>query len=231
MLTALCFLWFDPQGRHNDLFVYDADCVNRLRRMLARHLTLPHELVCCTDIPDGIDPGVRIVPLPAEAKGLAGLRPKLYAFHPDAARLFGRRILMLDLDVVVCGSLDGLVGRSEPFLAWEGPPNNRCRYNTSFVLMDGGAFPDVWTRWDPETSPAELAAAGYRDAFDQDWIAHIVGDRGATVPRSGAGIESFTPNRFRPLPDVAALVAFNGRASPAMASCRRVAPWIVEHWR
>ena len=227
-LTVTCFLWKDPEFQHRHLFVYDAHYVNVLRSMLARHLTVPYEFVCCTDDPEGIDPEVRIVPLPDEAWNLGTYNRKLYVFHPDAAEIFGPRILMLDLDVVLVGSLDEISQRPERFVAWAGHPNNRGRFNTSLVLMDGGAFPEVWADFNIGHL-ASLKDYGY-DGLEQDWVSHKVGQRGVAIPRTGAGIESFTPIHTRPLPESARIVFFNGRSSPPMAKCQAVS-WVASNWR
>lgn len=43
---------------------YGPEYVNRLQRMVARHITPPFQLVCLTDDSRGIDPAVRTLPLP-----------------------------------------------------------------------------------------------------------------------------------------------------------------------
>ena len=228
-VIVLCFLWKDPEFQHRHLFVYDAHYVNVLRSMLDRHLTLPHELVCCADDPEGIDPDVRIVPLPKEAWDLGTYNRKIYVFHPDAKELFGSRILMLDLDVVLVGNIDEFASRTEPFVGWAGHPNGKNRFNTSFVLMDGGAFPEVWEDFTPDSLDF-LKAEGY-DGFEQDWVSVKIGQRGVAIPRGGAGIDSFGSIRSRPLPESTRMVFFNGRSSPKMSQCRKDAPWIEDHWK
>ena len=95
MLTVVCFLWRTPDGRHNHLYEYDADYVNKLRSMLGRHLSLAHELVCVTDIPEGIHPGVRIVPTPVEVRDWPGMLRRLVIFREDAPELLQQRRLIL----------------------------------------------------------------------------------------------------------------------------------------
>lgn len=229
MITVVCFLWYDPSGRHNEFYTYSADYVNRLCNMLGRNLSLPYELVCVTDIPDGIDDRVRIVPLPEEVKSLRAEFPKLYVFHPDAQKIFGPRILMLDLDTVIVGPLDELAGRKEPLIAWSAPDNNAGRFNTSMVLFDAGQFPEVWNDYEGVESVAAVKAAGM-DGWEQDWVSLKVGERGKTWARRGEGIEPFYQIRHSGLPDSARIVFFNGRRSPAMKDLQATHPWIAEHW-
>jgi hypothetical protein len=230
VLTVLTFLWNDPQYRHNDLYLYDAGYVNRMRHMLARHLTLPHELVCCTDMPEGLDGAIRVVPLPPAVKSLGECNPKLYAFHPDAARLFGPRILLIDLDAVIVGNMAALASRTERFIAWSVRDHAPGRFNTSLVLMDAGAFPKVWTTFDRRASGKAMSDAGFVGE-EQDWVSFVVGDAGQRWPRSGAGIEAFQPRTGWTLPESARIVFFPGRRSPAMPALQRRHPWIPRAWR
>ncbi len=223
MLTVLCFYW---RGELSKGYTYGPEYVSRLKSMLARNLTAPHELVCVTDEPEGID--ARVVPMPPAVRGWGGYWPKLYAFHPNGAALFGRRVLLLDLDVVIVAPLDDMVSRPEPFVAWAAREDDRARYNTSVVLMDAGAYPEVWETFDPVVSPALLASRGYARG-DQDWVSYVITD-GATWARSGEGIESYCAMRGKLQPDTA-IVAFNGRRSPAMKHLRKASPWIKAHWR
>lgn len=226
MLSVVCFLW--RGDRHAEHYTYTADYVNRLRSMLARHLKAPHELVCCTDIPEGVDGRVRIAPLPSDALGLGSLNPKLYAFHPDAP--FGSRMLMMDLDTVIVRDIGPLLETGAEIKAWSVRPGTPGRFNTSMVLMDSGAFPDVWERFDPKTSLDAAEAAGM-DRWEQGWVSYVMDGRGETWARSGEGIESFQPRHDWRLPDSARIVFFPGRRSPAMPELQARHPWIEEHWR
>lgn len=231
MVTVLCFLWRDSEFRHRHLFTYDATYVNVLYRMLERHLSTPHELVCVTDDAAGIDPGVRIVWMPDYVRRLGTYYPKLFAFHRDGRRLFGERILLMDLDVVIVRDMAPLLDRTEPFVAWETnkiPPDRKARFNTSFVLMDGGRFPDVYERFDPDTSLQESDAAGF-ERGDQGWVSYVLDNQGESWPKFDHGIESFTPIQNKGLPDTARVVFFNGRSSPPMPKCQAVS-WVRKNW-
>lgn len=234
MITVVTFLWFEPDGRHNHLFVYSADYVNRLRSMLARHLTLPHEMVCVTDMPDGIDPRVRIVAPPAPERDWPRFFRRLALFRRDAASVFGgTRLLAIDLDVVIRARIDDLVDRPEDFAMWEPRLYHALRgvrpysrYNGSLILLDAGSRPQVHERFDVATAPAALAAAGL-DVDDQSWISLVLGPDEATWPWNGE-IRSLNAT---PDPQAARMVFFNGPRSPAMPALRAQHPWISEHWR
>ena len=229
VLTVLTFLWHDPQYRHNALYTYDADYVNRMRSMLSRHLSQSHELVCCTDMPDGIDPRIGIVPLPPEVKAIGGCSPKLWAFHPGARITFNRRVLMLDLDAVILRQIDPLLDRDEAFIAWSVRDGAPGRFNTSMMLFDPEPFSSVWTSYEKGTSEALMIEAGLVGE-EQDWVSLVVGEKGARWPRSGAGIESCQPAAGWIPPESARIVFFPGRRSPGMGSMQSTHPWIRAHW-
>ena len=231
-LTVLTFKWFDPDFQNNEFYTYDARYVNILYRMLARHLKTPHDLVCVTDDPKGIEPGIHVIPMPPAVKALGTYYPKLWAFHSGARWLFGPRILLMDLDAVIVRGLDPLLETDAPFKAWETnkvPPERKARFNTSFVLMNAGAFPQVWDRFNGEQCLRKADAAGF-ERGDQGWVSYVLNNHGEGWPKFGGGIESFTPLGRRPPPESARVVFFNGRSSPAMATCQEV-PWVREAWR
>ena len=71
LLTVCTFLWHDPQGVRNDIYVYDESHVHRLKRMVEKNLSLEHEFICVSDRKiDGVNVNVsnvspvRFHPLP-----------------------------------------------------------------------------------------------------------------------------------------------------------------------
>jgi hypothetical protein len=231
MLTVTTFLWREPHGAHNKLYLYGPEHVHRMRSMLARHLRTPHELVCITNQPEGLDPEIRTVPLD-ERLLLPGLRlPKLMVFRPDAGDWLSSRILLLDLDTVIVDDFTPVVARSEPLVLWRnhnfrgGPWPSR--YNSSFLLMDAGAVPEVW-----DTLPA--IPAGSRPSWhdDQGWISEIMGPGlpswKQNEPRDGLWKARDLPSPE--LPEGCRAVTFNGPRDPSMPEMQKRFPWLEEHW-
>lgn len=231
MLTVICWLWQDPNGRHNHLYLYDADYVNRLRSMLARHLHLPYEFVCVTDMPEGIDS--RTMPTPADVRGWPGHLRRLAMFRPDAAEMFGGdRLLLLDLDVVILRDITPLVDRPEDFVSWEprlyhALKGQYSRYNTGFMLMDAGARPQVWTEFSVKRAQRELSRKHEGVVDEQSWVTHILGPDEAVWPWDGDVVSV----KAVPAPQSARMVFFNGPRSPGMSAMQREFPFIAEHWR
>ncbi len=231
LITVVCFHWFDPNGRHNHLYTYDVQYVNKLQSMLARHLSLPHELVCVTDEPEGLHPDIRVVPTPAEVRDWPGMLRRLVIFREDAAELFGKRILLMDLDVVILRDITPLVDRPEDFVTWEPRlyyvlNEQYSRYNTGFLLMDAGARPQVWDEFSVERAQRELGAKHEGVVDEQAWITHILGPDETVWPWDG-DVRSV---RATPNPQSARVVFFNGPRAPGMAAMQAEYPWIADNW-
>ena len=132
--------------------IYDKhDYVGRMARAVDRHLSRPHRFVCLTDaadVPDGVE---RI----ALAHNWPGFWSKIELFRPG---LFRGPALYLDLDTVVCGSLDPIADAIEanPLLcSWD---MKHGWINSSFL---------AWN-WDLSCVYEEVAAhpAGIMQVYD-----------------------------------------------------------------
>lgn len=233
MLTVVCFFWSTPDYQHAKHYQYSADYVNRLRNMLERHLHIPHELVCVTDQPEGIDERVRIIPFPAEVRDWPGYLRRLIIWRPDAAELFGgERLLLIDIDVVILRDITPLVDRSEDLVMWEprlyyALNGNYSRYNCGFMLMNAGCRPQVWTEFSVERAQRELATVNDGSVDDQAWPSYILGESEAVWPWDG----DIVSVKAVPAPHAARMVFFNGPRAPGMPDMQKQFPWITDHWR
>lgn len=208
MITFLCFRWGNK---------YKSEHVNVLRRMLVRNLSLPHELVCATDNASGLDSGVRPAPLERQLIGLGNAYPKLAAFRPDAASIYGgTRLCVIDLDCILCGNLDGLFARPEPFIIWRDALADRqparFEYNTSLILMDAGSRSEVWNSFNPRQSPQIVRKEG-RCGSDQAWVSRSLNGEAAWSAADGVLSWRFDVGG-KSLPRQARIVFFHGREKP-----------------
>lgn len=177
MISVVCFKWSTPGYRAT----FTSEHVNTLRRMVARHYPDPHRFICITDDPVGLDIGIESVPLWDDFADVpnptGGGRPSCYRrlklWHPCIGQLIGSRFVMLDIDTVICGDLRPLWNRTEDVVMWE-CPTREWPYNGAMFIATAGARPQVWEDFDPERSPKETTAAGYRGS-DQAWISHKLG--------------------------------------------------------
>lgn len=182
MLTVVTFKWRPQPGYRSE---YGPETVNTLRNMVRRHYPVPHEFVCVTDDPRGIDPDIRIVPLwkdhaqvrnPHNPRG-PSCYLRLKVFSKEARQFLGERFVVLDLDSVVTRSLVPLWDRQEDFIIW-GDTARGTPYNGSMFMMTAGARSQVWDRFNPSTSPLEGRRLGYIGS-DQAWIGACLGPKEA----------------------------------------------------
>ena len=167
---------------------YGVEYVEKLRNSVARNLSVPYEFVCITDRED-VPEGVRAIPTPV-ANELCqstnsygdgkGWWAKVGLFKPG---LFGdaTRIMYLDLDVVVCGSLDRIACSQESFCMIEnfGPNKGHAAHNSSLVLWTPSERTDrIYEKFSPEVT-VELHG-------DQCWIWRVMDEDIYNYPKSWA---------------------------------------------
>lgn len=235
MLSVICWKWKPPAGYRS---AFGPQAVNVLKRMVARHYRRPHRFICVTDDATGIDEDIGIVPLWSDhaqlasphGRGNPSCYRRLKMFSGEARRIFGDRFVSLDLDCVVTGDLAPIFDRTEDFVIW-GDTSPKTPYNGSLILMSAGARPQVWTDFDPASSPSKGLALGYVGS-DQAWISAVLGPGEAKF--SGAdGVYSYRNEISRQhgrLPPEARLVMFHGHTDPWDADAQRLA-WVRENWR
>lgn len=237
MFKVVAWLWSDENYRWNDRFRYGAHHVNVLKNSVARNLAMPHEFVCITDNPEGLDSDIRVVPLWDDLRYMGGCYNRLKAFSPEMADIIGERFVWMDVDCVVTGQLDPLFNRPEDFVIWS---NNygRMAYCGSMVMMTAGARSEVWADFDPVESPA-IAKANKLVGTDQAWIeTRIPGEatwtsENGVLSRKDVMKGSKLPGRVKggELPEGTRVVFFHGPWDPSQEALQTALPWIRDHWR
>lgn len=226
---------------------YSAGHVNRLAAMVGRHLAMPHEVVCITDDPEGIDGAVRVIPLWDELRSSGRCFVRLKAFHPSMRDIIGERFVSIDLDTVIVGSLDPLFDRSEPFIIWS-DPSRLLPYCGSQWMLTAGAFPKVFDDFNYERWRLLKPEKNWHGS-DQAWMAHML--PGAATWGKDDGVYSFRLDIMKPygemlagrfrrmvgrygppkLPKDARIVHFHGAFDPSQNFLRECVPWIDSNWR
>lgn len=222
-LQIVLWKWANPKKLHI-VFDFSAEAVNKLYRQLQAHLSIPHDVVCITDNPAGIDSGIRVVPLWTEHAEMGGCYRRLRLFGPDAANLVGPRFAWIDLDSVIVGNMDTILGRKEDIVLYRSNSVAGQPYNGSMVLMNANARPQVWDRFDPATAAATTAAGGYTGT-DQAWMAHVLGPDEAVWSKED-GVMHFRLNCTPDLPEHSRIVFFPGVAKMHLPTTRKTAPWL-----
>lgn len=229
MITVLTWLWAQPGGRTS----YGACHVNIWRDMVARNLTLDHEIACVTDMPEGIDPRVRIIRPPREfedvriptwTRGRPQCFRRLSMFRPDAADLFGaERIVCMDLDVVIGGSLDPMFAGCEDFRMARGTASGRP-YNGSVMMIRAGARAQVYREFAPERA---IVAGQQFVGSDQAWISYVLGKHEAIwMPQDG--LAHWGQRHSYPMPRI---MTFPGAMKPWKLAELGTDKWVSRHYR
>lgn len=241
MLTVVSWLW---QGPARTFALHHALV---LRRMLTRHLTIPHEFVLIVDkttnITLPVPPDVTIIRTPPAAAALSRLGspegssfPSCYRrlwLFSDEARKLGSRFLALDLDIVLTANIDHIASLPGSFVGWvpnEGVWHGKDRYGGGMFLLEAGAHPEVFDKFVGRHSIQVARAAGYRGS-DQAWLNYCLYGKTDRIP-DDAGILMWrdilkTPNPNR-LPPRVCMVQFSGRNKPWNHTHIN---WVKEHWR
>lgn len=236
--AVVTWLWAPPRGYRSS---FGPEQVNVLASMVRRHYRPDVAIKCVTDMPEGIDPSIEVIPAWNDFADVpsphGGKNPSCYRrlriFHPDAEEHFGKRFISLDLDVVMTGDVTPIFDGPEDFKAWgDTNPLPGSHYNGSMIRLTAGARPQVWTSFDPRLSPGQSARARCFGS-DQGWISYCLGP-GEARWTTADGVYSFrnhiAKTQGRRKPDDAVLVSFHGRFDPWDACCQTI-PWIREHYR
>jgi hypothetical protein len=217
--------------------------------MVERYLSVPHDFVCLTEDPTGLDPDIRTIPLPDDYRGYWN---KISLFRGD---LFEprRTMLYLDVDIVIVGSLDPLLEGDAALTIARGFSKNYV-VNSSVMRFKAGTLTHVYDRFAED--PERIVASG-RYATDQNWIHEQVPDAAFFPPGSIVSYKKDMPSHVFPLakklslglgwlkapswmtvspPPGASIVVFHGKPDPEDVMDAPYGPWkrapfIKEFWR
>lgn len=230
-LQIVTFLWGDK---------YTKEHVRRLGDGLRRHLRIPFDFVLITDrpeawaVPGSRDPQ-RVIRLWDEMRDAKLCGVRLRCFGPSMESIIGRRFAWIDLDMVITGDVTPIFRRTEDFIALA-TPQGPLAYNGSLVMMDAGARPLVYSRWnmaDYHRLGLEYAAKHRMSngtVSDEGWMTIQLGTREATVGVP-EGIHYYKKLAGGKLPKDARMVVMNGRRfDPSFPHLQKQSPWIAEHW-
>jgi hypothetical protein len=229
MLSVLLFLWSESSGPADKKaahFVFRPE------------LRMPHRLIAITDYPRDLFPSdIEYLPLVerfGELRRLGGCWLRLKCFAPGMEELIGHRCAWIDLDSIVCGTLDPLFDRPEPMVLFRSGSIPGQNWNGSVILFSPAENRDIWTEFDPDTSPAFVRElrGGLKNGprgTDQAWLHHM---RGPDTPHWSAtdGILHWGRHASRTLPEHARILTFPGLEKPDSDKVRRRSPWIKAYW-
>lgn len=232
-VTVIGWKWNQPGHR----FPYLAGHANAMDWMLRRHCSIPYRFVLITDDPAGVE--CETYPLwddHAEMVNACGdhlpsCYRRLRLFSREMRKLFGPKVVSVDLDAAIVGDPGPVWDRPESFLGWAVPGTHHERvFNGSMFLMRTGAHADVWERFDPAVSPAVALHAGYLGS-DQAWMSYRLAATEAGWTQADGVHSYFRELQHRSdLPPGARVVFFEGKRKPWHAKVRARHPWVAEHY-
>lgn len=239
---------------------YSSDYVNRLAEGLRRHTDRALRMFCMTDDPQGIASDIEILSLPEEpftqrmetalkSAPKRGRLKKLSLFRSDLIPDLNGPLLVLDLDIVITGSVDALFehapGKIVMRREWRKSGRAPSLGHGSVERIDPkrhGYLYDFMLR-DPE------AAVAYGYGSEQSYTSRLADEKGDLAFYPDKWIASFKydcrPRRpfnlFREprRPEEAKVVCFHGRPKmpEAIAGYRanplqstRACAWLKEAW-
>lgn len=213
MLIVACVKWGT---------LYSADYVNRMHAMLDRHLGMPFELQCFTDDKSGIDRAITIRRLP---EGLTGWWNKLYLFKGGVFPS-GRRVLYLDLDTVIIGSLFHIATSHAEFAILRDFYRPRG-LGSGAMLWQAGRVNNIWDGYVADDFPdlpggdqAYIEVAAHRR-----W-GHRIPDNVILQNLYPGAFVSYKADCAGGPPPGARVVCFHGQPKPHNCG----ADWIAAHW-
>jgi hypothetical protein len=231
LITILAWYWKQPGGRVE----YRPEHVNIWADQVARNLSMPHRIACVTDLPEGIDPSIEIIAPPRDFESITiptwgPARPqclrRIAMFGPKAAGIFGERFVCMDMDCVVSGPLDPLFETDADFKMYRGTAPGRF-YNGSMMLMNAGARPQVYDRF----NATEAAEAGRKFiGSDQAWISHVLGP-GEQTWGPEDGVRWWNRQRRETMPADIRLMFFPGYFKPWQFAEGSLDEWVSERYR
>lgn len=202
---------------------FTAEYVTRLRQMVRSRLNRQYRFVCLTDRPEELPQvnTIKIDPL----TGCAGWWNKIQLFSP--ANEFQGRVLYLDLDVLIPGSLDeivdypanfALVPHAGTFVGRKGLRVIKA-YNSSVMVWNASerSLRQIFTMWRPHETKTLWG--------DQDWIAAILGTRERTMPLEW--FPRLSEVKAPPWPSTARVILCK---RPKNHEATRLHPWFDGEW-
>lgn len=241
-ITFASFLWKDPARRRSYTFNTQHPII--LRNMLKRNCNLDFEFVIVTNSHDAAETlskeGIRCVPLDMSKHVPGTCAVKLMARRPDIGGILGRRIALLDLDIVITGNVDDIFGREEDCVFYRNPnwtpEGRRAFYQGSIQLFDAGARSFLYTEFDPAVTPGLVNRrfGGMEQAWISerlDWNAEACWDSNDGIYGAGRLFDGRPDGGVTSeLPENAKIVVVPGDREPSQESVQKMHPFIKEHY-
>lgn len=230
-ITIATFLWGDWG------YPFGAKYVANLRNSILRNSTTPHRFVLITDKSPVLFNGIKdieIVRLPSDVAMWRGNLKKIFIHSPEA-KMSGQ-VFLFDLDTVVMGNIDRMLGTTESFCTCE------CCYHPKQIGGSLFSFPaGAWTEmmWMPferdvkhlfemEAKTVGFERRFYRMKAQQEGLKVSYWQRIMPGQVLSYKVDIRDKNLTKP-PSGTAVVRFHGPPRPHEVVL--VDKWVGENWR
>lgn len=222
--------------------VFLSEHVNVLYSMLKRHCHQSFSLVCVTDDSSGLDPDIEHFPMPKTPfdnlmtphgnanKVFPSCYRRLWMFSKEAT-ILGPRVFLLDIDVIITGSLEPLLRKRADFVGWVDARFGWSKIAGGAWILNTGSHPEVWEQFDPKTSPLKAFEAGMRGS-DQAWISYMLyPPRQSFGERDGVVKLGWIRKGGREVPPGIRMIFFAGNLPPWHPQIQLGHAWVKDYWR
>jgi hypothetical protein len=234
-VTIATYYWKDSSRRDRG-YEFNPEHIRIWASMVNRHCSVPHRTVCVTDEPISVD-GVETIPMDWSKHVTGTICVRLMQHSPAMHSVLGDRVLSLDLDIVITGSIDHIVTRREEFIIFRNPnfpAPGRSIFQGSIQLLTPGARRELYDDFDPVETPKYM---NWRfGGKEQAWIAERLEWTEATFDSTdgvyGAGrLGDWNDSTVVDvLPANACIVTFPGAREPSQPEVQAKHKWVQEHY-
>jgi hypothetical protein len=213
--------------------------------MLRRNLgTTPHRIVCVTDNDAGIYEcetahlwnDFNDIPN-ASGQHLPSCYRRLKLYDRTTQHSIGidkgDRIVGIDLDTLICGDIRSTFQTEGLYVGWHLKNwQQKWVFNGSLQMFTAGTLQEIWSDFDPSSSPKEALKAGFRGS-DQAWLSYKLCEREGVVGLGWPLVSSYPlQNRIQGvLKHETRLIFFHGSEKPWDPNPMFHTPWIKRYWR
>lgn len=248
MIHFVCWKWEPKTTKWKKFNKYRAKHVNVLYSMLKRHMHDPFRLVCLTDMPQGINNEIDILPVWKDFEEYGGCYRRLKLFKREMRELIGEKIVSIDLDCVILSDISPLFRNLPDFKIMKASGKNL--YCGALFAVRPGTCPQGWEGFEPKRVVfRENRCHLYRGTNFIGTDQAVLGDVFPNAPtwHWKDGIYNFREmtgqslscrkvwarNKYKigQLPPNARIVFFNGKFDPSQLSLHREYEWIRKNWR
>ena len=201
--------------------IFDINYVERLRNMVARHVTIPYQFICLSDveIPKDVCASLKL------KRGYPGSWAKVEMFRPELVE--PGRMVYFDLDSIILANINDVLNTKHNFIGLK--PWNKS--NRGKGLLASGMM--AWTNDGVYSFIYEQFASKMIKEYpagDQEWISRALmaqGEEYSYYQDVVPGIYSYKRDCRPKKPNDARIVCFHGRPRPHEVEV----DWVKENWR